>query len=65
MRCRLVFGVQTIPDPMSYLDMYITNGSQNKTGYANPKYDELIKKQKQIQKIYKLAGMPIRSRTTY
>ena len=26
--------------------MFVTNGSQNKTGYSNPKYDELILKAK-------------------
>ncbi|MGG2093209.1 peptide ABC transporter substrate-binding protein [Bacillus sp. S13(2024)] len=30
------------PDPMTYLDMFVTNGAQNKMGYSNPKYDEII-----------------------
>ncbi|SDZ25428.1 peptide ABC transporter substrate-binding protein [Bacillus sp. 166amftsu] len=34
------------PDPVSYLDMFVTGGTQNKTGYSNPKYDELILKAK-------------------
>lgn len=34
------------PDPISYLDMFVTNGTQNKTGYSNPKYDEFIQKAK-------------------
>lgn len=31
------------PDPMTYLDMFLTNGAFNQTGYSNPKYDDLIK----------------------
>ncbi|MFX3634116.1 MAG: ABC transporter substrate-binding protein [Candidatus Pristimantibacillus sp.] len=31
-------------DPMTYLDMFVTNGSQNNTGFASPEYDALIKK---------------------
>ncbi|KMN46903.1 peptide ABC transporter substrate-binding protein [Bacillus sp. LK2] len=44
----MAFGVwgPDFPDPISYLDMFVTNGSQNKTGYSNPKYDELILKAK-------------------
>ncbi|HDR3889296.1 TPA: peptide ABC transporter substrate-binding protein [Bacillus cereus] len=44
----IAFGVwgPDFPDPISYLDMFVTNGSQNKTGYSNPKYDELILKAK-------------------
>ena len=34
------------PRSISYLDMFVTNGSQNKTGYSNQKYDELILKAK-------------------
>lgn len=29
-------------DPNSFLDMFITGGGNNKTGFANPRYDELI-----------------------
>ncbi|MFD3447335.1 peptide ABC transporter substrate-binding protein [Microbacteriaceae bacterium 4G12] len=32
------------PDPMSFMDMFVTNGSHNQMGYSNPKYDELINK---------------------
>lgn len=44
----IAFGIwgPDFPDPISYLDMFVTNGSQNKTGYSNPKYDELILKAK-------------------
>ena len=42
---RLVFGDQIFRST-SYLDMFVTNGSQNKTGYSNQKYDELILKAK-------------------
>ncbi|MGH0431543.1 peptide ABC transporter substrate-binding protein [Bacillus mycoides] len=44
----MAFGIWApdFPDPISYLDMFVTNGSQNKTGYSNPKYDELILKAK-------------------
>ncbi|MBE5105739.1 peptide ABC transporter substrate-binding protein [Bacillus thuringiensis] len=44
----IAFGIWSpdFPDPISYLDMFVTNGSQNKTGYSNPKYDELILKAK-------------------
>lgn len=31
-------------DPMTYLDMWVTDGPFNRTGYANPKYDAMIKK---------------------
>lgn len=31
-------------DPMTYLDMFLTGGGQNNTGFASPEYDELIKK---------------------
>jgi oligopeptide transport system substrate-binding protein len=34
------------PDPMTFLDMFVTNGAFNQTGYSNPKYDELIKQSK-------------------
>ncbi|CAG9612865.1 Dipeptide-binding protein DppE [Bacillus rhizoplanae] len=34
------------PDPMTFLDMFVTNGTQNKMGYSNPKYDEIITKGK-------------------
>lgn len=29
-------------DPNTFLDMYITNGDQNKTGWSNTRYDQLI-----------------------
>ncbi len=29
-------------DPNTYLDMYVTNGENNNTGFSNPKYDKLI-----------------------
>jgi oligopeptide transport system substrate-binding protein len=29
-------------DPNTFLDMYVTNGENNNTGFSNPKYDELI-----------------------
>ncbi|MFX3624117.1 MAG: ABC transporter substrate-binding protein [Ectobacillus sp.] len=32
------------PDPMTFMDMFVTNGAHNQMGYSNPKYDELIKK---------------------
>ena len=35
------------PDAMTFLDMFVTNGAQNKMGYSNPKYDEIITKAKQ------------------
>ncbi len=31
-------------DPMTFLDMWVTGGGNNNTGYANPAYDELISK---------------------
>lgn len=34
------------PDPMTFLDLFVTNGAQNKMGYSNPKYDEIITKAK-------------------
>ncbi|MCT4572030.1 peptide ABC transporter substrate-binding protein, partial [Bacillus thuringiensis] len=27
-------------DPMTFIDMFVTNGPHNQTGYSNPKYDE-------------------------
>jgi|YNPMSStandDraft_1061717.scaffolds.fasta_scaffold00020_78 oligopeptide transport system substrate-binding protein len=32
------------PDPNTFLDMFVTGGGNNQTGYSNPKYDELVKK---------------------
>ncbi|MDQ0215665.1 oligopeptide transport system substrate-binding protein [Oikeobacillus pervagus] len=29
-------------DPMTFLDMYLTNGAHNQQGYSNPEYDKLI-----------------------
>jgi oligopeptide transport system substrate-binding protein len=29
-------------DPNTFMDMWVTNGGNNRTGWANPKYDELI-----------------------
>ncbi|MCX7882993.1 MAG: peptide ABC transporter substrate-binding protein [Brevinematales bacterium] len=31
------------PDPNTFLDMFVTGGGNNQTGYSNPQYDELIK----------------------
>ncbi|WP_337103889.1 peptide ABC transporter substrate-binding protein [Paenibacillus sp. YIM B09110] len=31
-------------DPMTYMDMFVTKGGQNNTGFASPEYDALIKK---------------------
>jgi oligopeptide transport system substrate-binding protein len=31
-------------DPMSFLDMWVTGGGNNNTGWGNAKYDELIRK---------------------
>lgn len=30
------------PDPMTYLDQYVTNGPQNHMGYSNEEYDKII-----------------------
>ena len=37
------------PDPITYLDMFVTDGSQNKMKYSNPKYDEIIMKAKKME----------------
>ena len=29
-------------DPNTYLDMYVTNGENNNTGFSDPQYDKLI-----------------------
>ncbi len=29
-------------DPNTFLDMYVTDGGNNKTGFSNPRYDEII-----------------------
>ncbi|MBO9128653.1 peptide ABC transporter substrate-binding protein [Bacillus sp. 165] len=34
------------PDPMTFLDMFVTDGSHNQMAYSNAKYDELIEKAK-------------------
>ncbi|AVX19891.1 oligopeptide transport system substrate-binding protein [Carboxydocella sporoproducens DSM 16521] len=31
-------------DPMTFMDMFVTNGGNNNTGWSNARYDELIKK---------------------
>ncbi|UQZ32895.1 peptide ABC transporter substrate-binding protein [Paenibacillus sp. PK3_47] len=33
-------------DPMTYLDMWVTGGGNNDTGYSNPAYDKLIQEAK-------------------
>ena len=35
------------PDPMTYLEVFLSGSSVNNTGYANPEYDALIKRLKQ------------------
>lgn len=30
------------PDPNTFLDMFVTDGGNNQTGWSNPRYDELI-----------------------
>ncbi|EIT84588.1 oligopeptide-binding protein oppA [Fictibacillus macauensis ZFHKF-1] len=32
------------PDPMTFLDMFVTGNPHNEMGYSNKKYDEMIKK---------------------
>lgn len=32
------------PDPNTFLDMYVTGGGNNNTGWGNPEYDDLIEK---------------------
>jgi oligopeptide transport system substrate-binding protein len=34
------------PDPMTFLDMFVTKGAFNQIGYSNAEYDELIKQAK-------------------
>jgi oligopeptide transport system substrate-binding protein len=29
-------------DPMTFIDMFITGGGNNETGYSNPAYDKLV-----------------------
>ncbi|MFC0216237.1 peptide ABC transporter substrate-binding protein [Paenibacillus chartarius] len=29
-------------DPMTYIDMWVTGGTNNNTGYSNPEYDKLV-----------------------
>ena len=33
-------------DPLTFLDMWITDGGNNQAGYSNAKYDALIKEAK-------------------
>ena len=35
------------PDPNTFLDMFVTDGENNQTGWSNKPYDELIKQAKQ------------------
>ncbi|CAM4091124.1 peptide ABC transporter substrate-binding protein [Bacillus manliponensis] len=35
------------PDAMTFLDMFVTDGAQNKMSYSNPEYDKLIREAKQ------------------
>ena len=30
------------PDPNTFLDMFLTGGGNNRTGWSNPEYDKLI-----------------------
>ncbi|UOY92761.1 peptide ABC transporter substrate-binding protein [Ectobacillus sp. JY-23] len=34
------------PDPMTFIDMFVTDGAFNEMSYSNPKYDELVKQAK-------------------
>jgi ABC-type oligopeptide transport system substrate-binding subunit len=34
------------PDPMTYLDMFVTGGGYNNIGYSNPELDEMIRRAK-------------------
>jgi len=36
------------PDPNTFLDMFLTDGDNNETGWSNSKYDELIEEAKTI-----------------
>lgn len=38
-------------DPSTFLDMWVTNGENNKTGWSNPRYDRLIKYSQNIQNV--------------
>ena len=31
------------PDPMTFLELYVTDGSHNNTGWSNKEYDSIIK----------------------
>ena len=35
------------PDPNTFLDMYVTNGGNNHTGWSNAEYDDLVRKASQ------------------
>ncbi len=30
------------PDPMTFIDMFVTDGAHNQMGYSNPEYDKLV-----------------------
>lgn len=30
-------------DPMTFIDMFVTNGAHNQTGWSNAEYDKLVK----------------------
>jgi len=44
-------------DPMTFLDMWVTGGGNNNTGWSNPRYDELIKKAQSEQDLVKRAKL--------
>ena len=48
MSCHSLDGVRT-SQIHTYLDMFVTDGSQNKMKYSNPKYDEIIMKAKKME----------------
>ncbi|WP_242143399.1 MULTISPECIES: peptide ABC transporter substrate-binding protein [unclassified Bacillus cereus group] len=33
-------------DPMTFIDMFVTNGAYNQSGYSNPEYDKLVEQGK-------------------
>ncbi len=34
------------PDPMTFIDMFVTDGAHNQMGYSNPEYDKLVEQAK-------------------
>lgn len=44
-------------DPMTFLDMMVTDGGNNRTGWSNPQYDELVRRVQEVADPAERAGL--------